>query len=145
MPTWRKVENLSITASGIGPINSLIALNSWPLAFWAWIYGILVSPNYSTTIPPLHCSGPSCESYFLPGTIYLAQPQPPPIDVHPEATEFILDNTVGYQIELYPPSSIDELNNATCKIYGNNYVAVLICLKQSGNDLLAGSSFLKIN
>jgi len=147
VPSWRSVQDFAVSGSGVSPINATLAIGDTDsLDFWAWFYGLIVSPNYSTTLPPVHCSGSgvSCASYFLPGTAYVVTPSVTSFTQHPEASAFIVDNSLGYQIEFYPPTSVNELDGALCKVYGwdwpDNSVGVEICLKQSGNDLLAGNS-----
>jgi hypothetical protein len=136
VPSWRTVEPLSFLASGLGPINASLA------GFWAWFYGLLVSPNYATSIAPTHCSGSSCASYFLPGAIYVADPSPDTFTDHQEATAFVINNSLGYQLEFYPFASTDNLTDAICSTYGTNGVndssAIMLCMKQSSNDLLFG-------
>ena len=148
--TWRDVEKVSLLGSGIGPINASIAVDLGdygPVQFWAWYYGLLVSPNYATFIPPIHCSGTTnCASYFLPGTVYdITFPQSFNNGDHPEATALVVQNSVGYQIEFYSLSSSDSIAGAECKVYGYDNppdsVGIVICLKQSGNDLIAGTPF----
>jgi hypothetical protein len=95
---WRTVQPLSFHASGLGPINASLAIgadNYYPLGFWAWFYGLLVSPNYATFIPPIHCSGSNCASYFLPGAIYVVDPSPTSFQDHQEATAFVVNNSPG--------------------------------------------------
>jgi hypothetical protein len=148
--TWRPVQNLSFLGAGIGPIDSSIALaNPQPSVFWTWFYGLVASPNYIATIPPSNpsnCIEGLCASSFLPGAIYNLNVTPPlpPLGQYVEATALVIDNIPGYQLEFYPLDDVTELNDAACEAYGidsaENSVAVLICLKQSGNSLLAGFS-----
>lgn len=117
-----------------------------PLNFWAWFYGVLVSPNYATFIPPTKCSGANCASYFLPGPIYVVEPSSSTFQDHTDATAFIVDDSIGYQIEFYPPLSTDNLENAKCETYGidtvNVSAAYILCMKQSGNDLIVGMTLV---
>jgi hypothetical protein len=151
VPSWRSVDDLAFVGSGISAINATIAVDAVPLNFWAWFYGLLVSLNYATSLPPIHCSGSgvACASYFLPGTVYDVYPHTSSFTQHPEADGFVVDNSIGYQIEFYPLSSTNELAGAICKVYGwevpDNSAAVELCLKQSGNDLLAGLGLCPIN
>jgi hypothetical protein len=69
--SWRVVEPFFLNATGIGPINATIAVNSFgPLNFWAWFYGLLVSPNYATFILPTKCSGANCVLLFAKINIF---------------------------------------------------------------------------
>lgn len=138
--SWHNIRELSFEGAGLGRINSSIALQ--PIVFWAWFYGIVVSPNYITTIPPTQCSGGLCVSQFLPGPCPLNGSQ---LSGNQEATAIVVSNLTGYQLEFYPPNDPDELNGAACKAYGVDSVAILICLKQSGNNLLAGFPVEKIS
>ena len=109
------------------------------LDFWAWVYGLLGSPNYAVGMSPLHCSGTNCSSYFLPGAIYSIVGIDLPLSIHPEAPSLVVDNSIGYQIEYYPLSTDDTFDGAICKSYGPNAYAVSSCMKQLGSDLLAGT------
>lgn len=151
--TWREIHQFPLLGSGISPINATIATNLGsycPIHFWPWFYGLLGSPNYATYIPPIHCSGvTNCSSYFLPGSVYdITFPQSFNATSYPEATALVVQNSVGYQIEYYSLSSSDDFNGAECKVYGYDYpedsVGILLCLKQSGNDLLAGAALILI-
>ena len=145
VPSWRPVQDLAFDGSGWGPINATLAADMVPMDFWAWFYGLIVSPNYATSLPPIHCSGSgvACASYFLPGAVYFVSPSIDSFTEHPEANAFVVHNSIGYQIEFYPPESINELYGAACKVYGLDSqfgsVGVELCLKRSGNDLLAGT------
>lgn len=146
--SWRPVQDsLSFSNTGIGPIDSTIALqNTQPNIFWFWFYGIVVSPNYSTSIAPTKCTEGLCYSCFLPGTMYSLNPTPSfPSEQGERHTALVINNVTGYQVEFYPPEPREEINGAVCQVYGAESnqvsVAVLICLKRSGNDLLAGFSF----
>ena len=102
--------------------------------------------SYRPIIPPIHCTGTTqCASYFLPGTVYDMNPSPSTFTGHPEATTVVVKNSIGYQIEFYSLSSTDNFVDAECKAYGadsrTGSVGIFICLKQSGNDLIAGASF----
>ena len=143
--SWRAVQDLSFSGTGIGPIDSAIALQKpQPNVFWSWFYGLIVSPNYSTTVAAIKCTEGLCYSYFLPGTTYSLHPSSPTPGPEDLATALVINNVTGYQIEFYAPESKKELNNAVCQVYGvesgQTSVAILICLKQSGSDLLAGFS-----
>jgi hypothetical protein len=65
----------------------------------------------------------------------------------PEASFFIVEDSVGYQIDYYPPLLTDNLQGAICATYADsgNWTALQICIKQSGNDLLAGLSYCSSN
>jgi len=140
--SWRPIQSLQFSGSGLTPINASLANESSPLDFWAWLYGLLASPNYAIGVPPLHCSGTNCSSYFLPGPIYTIEGIDLPLSFHPEAPLLVLDNSIGYQIEYYPPAIDNTFAGAVCKSYGVNSYAVSICIKQSGSDLLAGTCVL---
>src|SRR5437762_12220576 len=91
-----------------------------PLDYWAWLYSLLATPNFAITTLPTRCStGNNCESYFLPGAIYNVYPPSSAFLDHPEATLFIVENSIGYQIEFYPLSGTEALNGAECGIYDN--------------------------
>ena len=140
--SWRPIQSLQFTGSGLTPINASLVNEASPLDFWAWVYGLLASPNYAVGVPPVHCSGTNCSSYFLPGAIYTIDGTYLPLSFHPEAPLLVLDNSIGYQIEYYPLAVDDAFVGASCKSYGLNPYAVSICIKQSGTDLLAGKCFL---
>jgi hypothetical protein len=77
--------------------------------------------------------------------MYSLNPAPSPPSGQDEGqTAFVINNVTGYQAEFYPPEFGEELNGAVCQVYGVESeqlsVGVLICLKQSGSDLLAGFS-----
>jgi hypothetical protein len=61
---------------------------------------------------------------------------------HPEASAFVVENSVGYQIEYSPALGNETIQNPTCKTYGLerpiNSVAVYICIAKFGSDLFAG-------
>src|SRR5208282_4128875 len=139
--SWREVESLNFRSSGLGPINATIAEDAWPLAYWAWLYSLLSTPNFVINVPPTRCAlGNDCQSYYLTGSLYNVDPAASSFTDHPEATLFIVENSVGYQLEYYPPSSNETLENAECGTYGLDWTALHICLKQSDDDLLAGKS-----
>jgi len=144
--SWRPALPIFFEGAGLGPINATLAEGTGPLVFWTWFYGLIASPNYLTTIPlndPSECVGGLCASYFLPGAIYNLTPLVPPLEEHPEATTIVINNLRGYQLEFYPLVNATELNDALCEVYGVDSVAILICLKKSGNSLLAGFFVLK--
>ena len=106
---------------------------------------ILSAPNFVITVPPTRCSlGNDCQSYYLTGSIYNLDPSADTFRDHPEATLFIVENSIGYQIDYYPPLSTDNLGGAECGTYGADYSALHICIKQSGHDLLAGKFLYKL-
>jgi hypothetical protein len=140
--SWREVESLNFKYSGLGPINATISEDAWPLQYWAWLYSLLSTPNYVITVPPTRCSlGNECQSYYLPGTVYNLEPSAGKFRDHQEATLFIVKNSIGYQIDYYPPLSTDNLGGAQCGTYGATDIGLHLCIKQSGHDLLAGKFF----
>ena len=143
--SWREVESLNFRSSGLGPINATIAEDAWPLAYWAWLYSLLSTPNFVINVPPTRCSlGNDCQSYYLTGSVYNLHPSSRSFRDHQEATLFIVKNSIGYQIDYYPPLSTYDLGGAECGTYGADDVGLHICIKQSGHDLLAGK-FLYYN
>jgi hypothetical protein len=54
--SWKSVESIDISASGLSPINASIAQTIYPGDFWDWIYSLLPSPNYVFPITPTRCS-----------------------------------------------------------------------------------------
>lgn len=140
-PSWHTVESFPLIASGLGPINASIATDpgTSPLAFWSWIYSLLYTPSSVIPMSPTRCSvGNDCQSFYLPGTIYNIVPPAASFTDHPEATILILENSIGYQLEFYPPSNTDTLGDAECQTFGAYGASLHICIKQSGNDLLSG-------
>ena len=140
--TWQPIQTQSITGFGLGLINTTLASPANLPVFWAWFYSVLVSPNYSLTLPPNStCSGIQCASYYLPGSLTnITLDKPASLSENPAA--FIVKNSTGYQIDFWPIEEFSDLNDATCEVYrsasGSNSAAVLICLKKSGTDILAG-------
>jgi hypothetical protein len=139
VPSWRNTESVQFNFSGLGPINATLASEVWPLDYWAWLYSLLSTPNYVINVPPTRCSlATDCQSFYLGGSIYNVDPSKDSFHNHPEATLFIVENSIGYQIDYYPPLSSDNMNGANCGTYETTETALNICIKQSGVDLLAG-------
>jgi hypothetical protein len=144
VPSWNIVETFELEFSGLSPINSSLSTFNSPLDYWAWLYSLLSTPNYVRTVPPTRCSlGLQCQSYYLSGSIYNQIPSASSFVDRPEASFFIVEDSVGYQIDYYPPLLTDNLQGAICATYADsgNWTALQICIKQSGNDLLAGQFF----
>jgi hypothetical protein len=118
--------------------------------FWWYFPALLTDTKRVGTVKPLSCSGRSCSSYFLPGsmmTVLLNESQTLPNDSsYPDTTTFIVNDAPGYQLDFYPidtetdpPMTLDD-----CRVYGMTYMALNICLKQVGDTIMSGtSSFLK--
>jgi hypothetical protein len=139
--SWRSVEIININASGLSPINASIAQYLDPSEYWNWIWSLLESPDYVFPISPTRCSlDINCQSYYFPGSHI-----DPPMDAftnHTEGTLFIVDNSIGYLLEYYPPLSTDQIDHtAECGTYGTDSFAFHICLQQADSDLLAGKFF----
>jgi hypothetical protein len=148
VPSWNIVETFELEFSGLSPINSSLSTFNSPLDYWAWLYSLLSTPNYVITVPPTRCSlGLQCQSYYLSGSIYNQIPSASSFVDRPEASFFIVEDSVGYQIDYYPPLLTDNLQGAICATYADsgNWTALQICIKQSGNDLLAGLSYCSSN
>ena len=143
VPSWRSVETIDISASGLTPINATIAQYITARDYWAFIYSLLPSTNYVFPVPPTRCSlANNCESYYLSGGIYNIYPSKSSFSNDTEATLFIIDHSIGYLVEYYPPSSTDHFNDtAECGTYGSDSFALHICVQEAGSSLLAGKFF----
>lgn len=65
------------------------------------------------------------------------QPDPRSIQTHSEATAFVVHDVPGFQVEFYPPST-SNLTFASCKVYGYPTTALVICIEQLDEGLVAG-------
>jgi hypothetical protein len=54
--SWRSVEIIDISASGLAPINGSIAETLYPSTYWGWIYSLLPSSNFVLPVTPTRCS-----------------------------------------------------------------------------------------
>lgn len=140
--TWLPIRTLSLTGFGLGRIDTTLASSANLPVFWAWFYSVLVSPNYSLILPPnRECSGIQCASYYFPGSLAKVTLDTP-VGLPKNPAAFIVKNSTGYQIDFSPVDEFSDLNNAICEVYGSESesksAAVLVCLKKSGTDLLAG-------
>jgi len=138
--SWRPVEAIDISSAGLSAINVSIASEIDAGDLWGWIYSLLPSPNYVLPVTPTRCTlANNCESYYLSGTIYDVFPPKEDFTNHSEATIFIVDNSIGYLLEFYPPDPGDLFDTtAECGTYGVEAYAYQICLQQAGTNLLAG-------
>jgi hypothetical protein len=138
--SWRSVETIDISSAGLSAVNTLIADEIDALNVWGWIYSLLPSPNYVLPVTPTRCTlANNCESYYLSGA--MTNVNPPTVDFtnHSEATIFIVENSIGYLLEFFPPEAGEGFDiTAECGTYGVQEFAYYICLQQAGNSLLAG-------
>jgi hypothetical protein len=64
-----------------------------------------------------------------------------PSDAYPEAITYIQNDAPGYQIDFYPIDMQKEsIALSDCRVYGLNSLAIQVCLKQTNNSFLAGTS-----
>jgi len=61
-------------------------------------------------------------------------------DDYPNALAYIQDQAPGYQIDFYP---IDRVNDPymtldDCRVYGVDFLAMQVCLKETRGSMLAG-------
>ena len=146
---YPSVKQFPILRAGLSSLNvSLVNTAEFNLSatadFW-WYFPALLSDSQRVAgVPPISCSGESCHSYFLPGSMatIILDPQVPAItpDTYPNAIAYIQNDAPGYQIDYYPidPDTDPPLDLNDCHIYGLNNLALQVCLKSSGSSLLAG-------
>lgn len=112
--------------------------------FWYFYSAALTDGAYVAPVSPM-CPGRECLSYFFPGGIREVFPSPPTIQGYDSADGFIVYDTPGFQIDFYPTTSAITWSVSDCKIYGPSHANGLgICMKQAGNDIIAGTSCVLI-
>lgn len=78
----------------------------------------------------------------MSGGVYNVNPPKATFSNDTEATLFIVDDSIGYLVEFYPPSSMDHFNDtAACGTYGADSYALHICVQETDSSLLAGRFF----
>lgn len=149
--SWNTVDQFTLLRAGLSSMNTSLIPDyvNDTLPFWYYYSAALSDGTYVSTISPLSCSGTECVSYFFPGGIKQVFPSPPTIQGYDEADGFIVYDTPGYQIDFYPPASKVSWNVADCKIYAvdallNENGAIGICIRQDGNDLVAGTTLVEL-
>lgn len=145
--TYPVISESTILHAGLSPLNTSIAnltgFNEDATSeFWGSFTSIMTDPAV-TTVPPLSCSGPSCQAYFLPGTMSIVDfgPSLEPIQKD-NFTVFIVNDAPGYQIEYSPVTTADPpLVDTDCEIYGVPWAAIQICIKKAQIGFISGMAF----
>lgn len=122
--------------------------------FSMFLQGLLADSLFSITAPPTteacQKAGEECYSYILPGdfvelgaytgdktnlTDILTLP-------HQNVDVYVANNVSVYQIEFFPVQNSLLFTDDDCTAYGNPYLGTTfkLCLKNDGNDLVAGES-----
>jgi hypothetical protein len=146
--TYPPVSQFPILRSGLSPLNvSLVNTDFFNLTstaeFWWYFPSILSDTQRVTGVSPLACSGEACHSYFLPGSMatILLDPNEPAITplTYPNAIAYIQNDAPGYQLDYYPVDvAAPGITLDDCRVYGLDYLALQICLKERDSSLLAG-------
>jgi hypothetical protein len=144
--------------AGLSPINS--SLSEYPYfnltattTFWWYFPALLTDVKRVRGVAPLNCSGTDneCLSYFLPGSmtsIQLDPSQPVLLPTeYPQGTAYVQVDAPGYQMDF---QKIDRVNDPymtllDCHLYGIPEVAIQLCLKENGNEILAGNLPIPLN
>lgn len=109
-----------------------------PLAFELTCFHIFPI-SIITSIGPLNGSQQSCQSYFIPGPVVTDPTMPPGPTINgSDGTVLIVNDVPGYQIDYSPVTSDDPilLPDVDCNLYGMEWAAIQICVKQVGTSLI---------
>ena len=118
--------------SGLAPLNTTTLLQARIVEtavictyFSGYIASILSVPKYVAEAKPLACSGPDCESIFLPGGVEQMRLlntnfrgtllQDGFLDVPDAITSY---NTPGYQLDFFPVTNFKFVPSRDCTLYG---------------------------
>jgi hypothetical protein len=147
-PTYHAVEQFPILRSGLSALNvSLVNTDLFNLTstaeFWWYFPSILSDSQRTIGVPPVSCSGDTCHSYFLPGSMaaILLDPNLPAITpaTYPDAVAYIQNDAPGYQLDYYPVDvDAPGITLDDCRVYGLDNLALQICLKNGESSLVAG-------
>ena len=144
---YLRISSPANIIAGLGPFNVTMALSESPVFVSRWfmmqISGLLSDPqNAILTTLDGNCSlADNCTAYLIPGDFKTIQARQSNISSIPNsAASFVVENAQGYLLKfsssLHPPLPF---NDSDCQIYGvHNESALKLCLKNDGNDLLAG-------
>ena len=154
LPTYHNIHQFHVLQAGLSEMNSTLLdipgfNETAPELFWWYFPSILADGQFGSTVEPISCSGTSCTSYFLPGSLstIIFDPTLPNItgSDYPSATSYMQNNAPGYQLDFSPmdeapdpPMTLDD-----CHVYGLTQIAVQVCLKKSNSSLLAGKYIYK--
>jgi hypothetical protein len=147
--TYSGVYESTIIRAGLAPLNASIAkLSSLKSEvtpnFWWYFPSLMTDNSKVVSVPPVTCSGTSCLSYFLPGSVPLIvfDSGLPQIgkDNFTDATTFVVNMAPGYQIEYYPVTNDDPvLTIDDCQVYGTTAAAIQICVKEGIDGMIGGT------
>ena len=115
--------------------------------FWYFYSGVLSNNLYGTAVAPQFCSidEPSCFSIFYPGGMSTIYPSPSNLQNATESALVVYD-APGYQLEYYRPTTTPRFDPNDCRVYLTYTVlGIGICMKQEGNELIAGKIPHKTN
>ena len=148
--TYPEVHSFPIQRAGLAPMNtSVINHDKFNLTataeFWWYFPALTTDVKRVKAVTPLNCT--NCDSYFIPGSMasIVLDPSQPIIsqDDYPNALAYIQTDAPGYQIDFYP---IDRVNDPymtldDCRVYGVDFLAIQICLKETNGSMLVGNLF----
>jgi hypothetical protein len=150
--TYRSVQQISAVHTGLtemnpGLLNISAVAGSLTESFWWWEPTVLSDGKISKNIAPATCS--ECTSYFFPGQLSTIafDTTIPTVNASdfPVATCYVQPDAPGYQIDFAPMTDGDPtITLDDCQLYGDTvgFVAIQLCLKQTGKSLLAGTALV---
>jgi len=151
--TYPEIHAFPVQRAGLSPLNS--SLVNFPnfnvtatTEFWWYFPALLTDVKRVRGVAPLNCTGADdeCLSYFVPGSMadISLDPSQPVLAANqfPRATAYMQIDAPGYQLDF---KRIDRVNDPymtllDCHVYGIPQVAIQVCLKENGNELLAGAT-----
>lgn len=144
---YRPVYPFAVQFAGLSPLNSSLTkvpnFNETVEGFTMHWPGVLTNTQSLIPITPL-CSGPNCQSYFLPGKInYNPNFPTPKASEYPNASLLAQIGAPGYQLdfEILDADGNSSITMEDCVIYGIDAVAAQICFKAISDDsILTGIS-----
>lgn len=143
--SWDIATKIPLPTAGMTPLNASLAQRSGGnIDYWMQFGSGDIDDTQTTKISPYSkgciSAGSECYSYFLPGGVDATNSTLVFKDGFNEATGFLVEDSVGYQIELYPypPGDFLIVNNFDCGVYSMPTTGIEICVTQSGSNLVLG-------
>ena len=144
--SYDTILNFGIIQAGLPPMDVLSATrhlgqaSQHAMKFALYHRTALLDSLQSIPVAPHICSGPECFSYFLPGSLTMVSPMPNTESRKPDANIYIVKDAPGYHLQFYPIATGDFFDvTYDCRLYGKNTMALQLCIKAMGNDLMAGT------
>lgn len=149
--TYPNVHQFPIASAGLSPLNTSVVntnnFNTTATADFWWYFPAFLTDNrrvWPMPSPP-NCFDAQCNSYFLPGSMSGVQLDPnlPPIasSDYPKAISWIQNDAPGYQFDFSPIDRVKDpsMTLDDCRVYGTDFLAVQLCLKNADSSILAGT------